>query len=243
MRKTVLCGRSCRNTLALLTVAHTVQMWRVPAHCHLWASRTDGRAPQTLARCSMVQGLMARRRRTEFSRAVQAHQCPAFFAADDLWLTRYSQPSPSLPTLYRANQCKWFRALPKKSAKKLSMLAHTQGRSDATIHTIRVWCGQAVSRIARLKAMPAVRWWRSSLWRFVFTARKKAQKHACMAYPCPHTTSLTGSCWPALVGKPSNCAFQSLASCPLAELPPLRGEKGGGAQEWRNCTVAGEIAL
>jgi len=34
-----------------------------------------------------------------------------------------------------------------------------------------------------------------------FTVRKKAQKHACMAHPCPHTTSLTGSCRTALVGK------------------------------------------
>jgi len=36
-------------------LSHT-QVQRVPAHCCLWASRTVGRAPQTLARCSMAWG-------------------------------------------------------------------------------------------------------------------------------------------------------------------------------------------
>ena len=47
----MLCGRSSRNALALRTVAHTVQVRRVPARRRLWASRTVGRAPQTLACC------------------------------------------------------------------------------------------------------------------------------------------------------------------------------------------------
>ena len=56
-RKAVLSGRASINTLALRTVAHTVQVRRVPAHRCLQASCTGGRAPQSLARCSVARGV------------------------------------------------------------------------------------------------------------------------------------------------------------------------------------------
>ena len=55
-RKAGLSGRASRNTLALRTVVHTVQVRRVPAHRGMWASRTGGTTSQNPTSCPVVRG-------------------------------------------------------------------------------------------------------------------------------------------------------------------------------------------